>query len=548
MRRLLGSFVALTGALLAAACGSTSDTPDGAETAPVVAESAVTGCDVHPERSLEIVDRRVLDDAAKTAPGGAFAFMTTLGTFFAPGFDARSFLGEQFAPGRVRHAWPLTPDGRLDVTRAPYRLLAVVLRPEGTWTSLGELRLVFEAWSDGALGELVSIEYGIDWRKPAPGEAANAGAPATGAAAAARRAAWVAKWRSLEDEAFASPAYVDALASLVGAVTRDPTQLRTIAIEKSQSGPNGGVKFSSLGRGGWQGLQETNLANTPPSTWNARGFTWNSGGSCGGWSGGACSVTDPLPRLVQSAENDLYAGRFTIPNELRTRDVIGTKASAWGNAFAVPSGWTPERWERARRAFSRSTCDGCHGADTGTTTIHHVISQPTGDAKLSPFVRDQELPQRVVAYRATLCGPTSLPPGITPVADGTAIEVGAPCTTEGAIVSEPCGGGASTNKRYAVCVRDGARLVVSERTSCIDDRRPECSGGERGPTGACGKCGTKQDYCFDFRWNAGLCSNQGVCEAGTTNETTAGCAAGSARTQTCSATCRWGDFGACTPR
>lgn len=545
MKRFLGSFIALASATLAAACGSSPDTLNDRETPAASTESAVTGCDVHPERSLEIVSRNVLDDPARNATGGAFAFMTTLNTFFAPGFDARFFIGEQFAPGPVRHAWPLTPEGKLDVTSAPYRLLAVVLRPEGTWSSLGELRLVFEAWSDGALGELVSFEYGMDWRKPSPTEAANAGAPANGAAAAARRASWVATWRSLEDKPFGSPAYVDALASLVTAVTRDPAQLRTIAIEKMQNGPNGGVRFSSLGRGGWQGLQETNLANTPPATWNARGFTWNSGGSCGGWSGGACSVVDPLPRLVQSAENDLYAGSFTIPSDLRTRDIVGTKTSSWGKMFAAPTGWAPERWERARRAFSRATCDGCHGADTGTTSIQHVISQPTGDAKLSPFVRDQELPQRVVAYRAAICGPTALPAGITPVAAGAAIEVGATCTTEGAIVSETCGG---TNKRYAVCVRDGARLVLSERTSCIDDRRPECGNGERGPTVGCAKCGTKQDYCFDFRWNAGFCSNQGFCEAGATNDTTAGCAAGSARTQTCSATCRWEAFGACTPR
>ncbi|MBX3192138.1 MAG: hypothetical protein KF819_34435 [Labilithrix sp.] len=536
MKRSL-SILSLAVAGSLAACSSSHE-PDDVATA----ESAVSSCEVHPERSLVIVDRRVLDDAARTGPGGAFAFMSVLGTFFAPSFDATSLITEQFAPPRVRHHWPLTPEGKLDRTVAPYRLLGIVLRPEGTWSSLGELRLIFEAWNDGALGELVSFEYGIDWRKPAPTEAAGAPAPASGAAAAARRAAWVDAWRSLERNAFASTPYVDALASLVSAVTREPTQLRTIAIEKREGSPAGAFRFSSLGRGGWQGLQPTNVAGTPPSTWNTPGFTWSSGGGgCGGWSGGSCSVVDPLVRLVETGEQDLRRGSFVFPAELRARDVVGTKSSTWGAALPPPSGWAPDRWERARTILSRGTCDGCHGADTDNASVHHLIPQETGEAKLSAFLRDREIPQRVLAYRAALCGPTALPNGITPAT----IEVGGECATEGAVVSEACGG---ESKRYAVCVREGAKLVLSERTSCIDDRRPECTSGERGPEVACAKCGTKRDSCWDFRWSAGFCSNQGVCEPDETSDTTAGCAAGSVRTRLCTSTCRWTDYGVCTAR
>ena len=540
-RPILSSFVRLVPfaalATVAIACSSAT-APQGEEVA--TNESAATACEVHAERSLVIVDRGVLDSASPTSVGGAWHFSTVLGKLLAPNADARSFVSDAFAPPAVRHQWPLTPEGKLDLASAPYRLAAVILRPEGKWSSLGELRLVFEAYAGGTLGVLTSFELAMDWRKPPPGEPATAPLPTTLAEANARRDAWVAAWRSLETTPFGSAAYVAALASLTEAVTRQPDQLRIIGVETRQPSPSGSFRFTSFVRGGWLGLVASPLAGTPPPDWNAPGFTWNAGGSgCGGWSGGACSVLDPLVRLVESRETELYAGTFSFPPEVRAHDVVGTASSAWGTKLDPPSGWTPDRWQRARRALSRGTCDGCHGADTGTAG-QHIVPQPTGAAKLSAFMRDQELPQRVIAYRATLCGPSSLPSGVSELATG-GIVVGATCTPAGAVVSEPCGG---TGNRFAVCVNDGTKLVLSERTSCVDDRRPECGVGMTREE-PCERCGTRRDSCSDFRWS-GWCSTQGVCEPNAVDHTSAGCAApGTSRTRTCSATCKWAAYGTC---
>jgi hypothetical protein len=527
-------------ATVALACSS-SPAPTSEETESN--ESAATACEVHAERSLVIVDRGALDSPAPTSAGGAWHFATVLGSLLAPSADARSFVTDAFAPPAVRHQWPLTPEGKLDLAAAPYRLAAVILRPEGTWSSLGELRLVFEANAGGSLGVLTSFEYAMDWRKPPPGEPATAPAPTTLAEASARRAAWIAAWRSLETTPFGSAAYGSALASLTEAVTRQPGQLRIIGVETRQPSPAGSFRFTSFVRGGWLGLQASNLPGTPPSDWNTPGFTWNAGGNtCGGWSGGACSVADPLVHLVASRESELYAGTFSVPTELRAHDVIGSASSAWGTKLDPPSGWTQDRWQRARRALSRGTCDGCHGADTGTAG-QHIVPQATGAATLSAFVRDQELPQRQLAYRATLCGASSLPAGITELPAG-GIEVGASCSTAGAIVSEPCGG---TGKRFAVCVNDGAKLVLSERTSCIDERRPECASGVAREL-PCERCGTRRDACIDFRWSGGWCSTQGACEPNAVDHTTAGCATpGTSRARTCSTTCAWTAYGSCAP-
>ncbi len=559
MRRL--AFFALAASTIAAfACS----TPEDREVA--AAEDELGACNVSPERSLVITKGSVLGDATESAPGGAFHFATVLGALFdeaTSAYERERLLTDAFGGGSTANAWPLRPDGTRDPSRPPYRLVAIAFRPEGSGTTLGELRLVFEAWAGGSLGVLASFEYALDWSRPAPGEAADAARPADVAGATARRNAWIDAVRDLEKKPFAQPAYVAALASLTKAVTRKstgtegtvvPPRLRMIGIASRTDGADRWT-MTALTQDGWsKKLRATSLTRTPEASWNEPGTVWGSPPSgwgttpcaSGGWNGGgSCGVRDPLVTLIMRDEARVLDGTFELPSGAGTTSIVLQPGSTWGARLSRPDGWTEERWSRARSLFSRATCDGCHGADTGTT-LHHVAPQTTGDAVLSAFVREHEIPLRKVAYRAALCGAQAVG-AVTPLGgDGGAggIAVATTCTTKGEVFSEPCNGG----MRYAACVELGGKLVVSEKTACVAPVTISCVPGEK-KTEPCEKLGTRTSTCSaGYTWSPGWCANQKACEPGTTEKTSAGCAAGTTRTRTCGADGMWGSFSTtCAP-
>ncbi len=472
--RFLSSLAPIAVAVVMGACGA-----PGEEAGSGTIEQDTTACTVNASRSLVITNAAVLGAQAENAPGGSWHFSTVIDRLFsdsANAFVRGNAFEDAFASRSVRNAWPLLPDGKLDVAHAPFRLVAVVLRPEGNGY-LGELRLVYEAYAGGALGELVSLEYAMESSRPAPGEPANTPRPTTDAERSARRKAWIDAWRALEKTPFGTPAYVAALSSLTDAVTRktesfgrmEVPALRRVGIATRGERATQWTMTALERRNG--GLEPAPLTNTPPADWNDPGFTWKAttsgwgGSSCGGWAGGECSVRDPLVRIVERDESKLYDGTFVLPAELRAKEIPLTPESAWGTELRAPDGWTEDRWSRARSLFSRATCDGCHGPDTGTN-LHHVIPQPSGDAQLSAFVRDHELPIRTIAYKAALCGSNALSNVTELAANG--IQVAGACTNKGEVFSEPCNGG----RRYATCVELGGKLTVSERTGCIGNETP----------------------------------------------------------------------------
>jgi MYXO-CTERM domain-containing protein len=87
---------------------------------------------------------------------------------------------------------------------------------------------------------------------------------------------------------------------------------------------------------------------------------------------------------------------------------------------------------------------------------------------------------------------------------------------------------------------DALRIVPA--TTC------ECTAGDPDETRACARCGTQTrtcDGCHWPDWSTAECVDQGVCEAGATEEDAAGCEPGTARQRVCSATCAWGAWNDC---
>ncbi len=71
-----------------------------------------------------------------------------------------------------------------------------------------------------------------------------------------------------------------------------------------------------------------------------------------------------------------------------------------------------------------------------------------------------------------------------------------------------------------------------------------CTNGQMMDLGACARCGRNVQLCENNQWSAPMCVDQGVCEAGVTDQEA--CGNCGTRIRTCSTLCEWGTFGACS--
>ena len=144
-----------------------------------------TPCTVKSRRELEIRDVSVVDDPVRTGPGGAWTFGKLMENMAPTPADApamveamlSSFLSQQTVnsftlPPRFGVQQVLDsmrgPDGKLDLSRAPFRLLAIVNRidlndvHDVSATTAGEGRFVFGFAPFGqTLQATLIIEYSI---------------------------------------------------------------------------------------------------------------------------------------------------------------------------------------------------------------------------------------------------------------------------------------------------------------------------------------------------------------------------------------------------
>jgi hypothetical protein len=340
------------------------------------AVEAPAGCHVVPSRELLIRHVSVVDDPVRTAAGGAWTFGRLMNRVAASEAQApelvervlRSFTERQtingfevdarpFMKSVVLDAWPRTDDGRLDLSRAPMRLLAIAHRldlADFAKGRVGEGRFVFGVLGrDGAsLLFTLILEYAL-----------------AGSSEADQRD-WALAIHALSSAAFPSEEYNAALQELTERYTTRgaaPTRPNGSALIRLRTNEN------SLGRDGrWEmrefrlspdtkRLEPAPLEQTPDVSFNG---------------------TSGLARFIEANRADVLRETHQVPASLEgapfQAGALINKLDYW-RATGVVS-------EELRHKFSLNTCDGCHGGETSTSFFHVFPRNAGRPSVLSTFL------------------------------------------------------------------------------------------------------------------------------------------------------------------
>lgn len=367
----------LFGSLAALGCGDRLDSePQGL---PGEAQQALVG-DIAAQKELLITDLSVVNDVKRTTGNGAWSFGKLM-TDMAGAQDAATFVENWLrtwerdfsANGAVAAArpnvnatlldsWPRKADGKLDLTKAPFRLLAIVHRPDlrnvaAAPFQAGEGRFVF-----GALGPTgTPLSFTLILEYSLPGKDAKA------------IRAWAESFHKLGSKPFGS-GFNDQLQALTdGFAKKDKCgdRVNKSCINQVRSNE---VSLSSAG---------LDPANTPSTKlWELREFRLAPSGALAlhpvaqtpdiSFKG-----TGALTDFINANSAAIIAGKHSLPTNLQ-----GPSAAAPKGAFLSGDGIDDSN---ARFRFAFSTCDGCHTTETGTSFLHIRNRAADAPSVLSAF-------------------------------------------------------------------------------------------------------------------------------------------------------------------
>jgi hypothetical protein len=364
MRRLRTPWYALALTLSISACGPAEE--------EAVDTDALTCSAVSTNKELMITNLSVVNDSVRTrwtgsftnASDGAWHFGRLMSQMAPAGTDASEFvrtwlrqiasdrtINGQIVPGRpaindIIAAWPKRADGRLDLTRPPMRLLAIVNRMDLRNLAkgrAGEGRFVFGVLD--AAGNPLSFTVILEYNLPASTDA--------------ELLAWADRWHNLGTLTLGSSEYRLALQRVTDRFARRNaapdringsaiSQVRTNEIALAFPWELREFRLNSTGQ-----LRETTVAQSPAN---------------------ALDQTTTLRDWVNQNEARLLAGTHVVP--LSFAGAPFRAASSFNNIdFWSAAGI---RNNDARHALSLNTCNGCHGAETSTGFLH-----------IAPRTRDQ---------------------------------------------------------------------------------------------------------------------------------------------------------------
>lgn len=265
----------------------------------------------------------------------------------------------------VLNPWLAASGGaRLDLTRAPFRLLAIVNRidlRDLSRGSAGEGRFVFGVLGAGGavLQFTVILEYNL---------------PATTAADVRR---WADDFHALGALPRGGPAYNQALENITN---------RFAGRNVAPGRPNG----SSINQ-----VRSNEIALAP--VWELREFTLTPAGQL---RSSPVMLTADLPinntptlaNFINNNTAALLAGTHGVPATFNGVPFLAGSAITPGGLFWNAPGITNNE---ARFRFSINTCNGCHAGETGTPFLH-VAPRPAGvPAQLSTFLTGKVQPDPV---------------------------------------------------------------------------------------------------------------------------------------------------------
>ncbi|WP_140631695.1 choice-of-anchor X domain-containing protein [Methylibium rhizosphaerae] len=293
---------------------------------------------------------------------------------------------------RLLDNWPRLGNGKLDLARAPFRLLAIVNRQDLRGNTLygsgdaGEARLVFGALNCKLAGPpfipqampfTVIFEYGIR----------------RNGCFAVRD--WARQWRALGSLALGSPAYNTALQALTDQFTlrdADPSKLpnrSAINQVRTNEFALGNTFFETfwqlresklqLNKGPFAGrLMHDTVAQTPDRS---------------------LQNSPAVGDFVNQHESAILAGKHEVPLTYPgTAPFRGGHIDPGAGFIWSPPGVTnPE----ARHMFSLATCSGCHTGSTDTGFLHIKPRMLGAEAKLSDFLTGNNMPKNIDGVQRT---------------------------------------------------------------------------------------------------------------------------------------------------
>ncbi|MCA1828464.1 MAG: hypothetical protein LC689_16190 [Myxococcales bacterium] len=350
---------------------------------------------IDPYRELVIVDSSVVLDArASNGADGAWSFRRTIEQLTPAGMTPsrvaenwlRSFRVSDVAgrsvddrPGAdgLLSAWPRAADGSLDLSRAPFRLIAIASRLDLISSPNGEGRLVY-GLVDPATGDPGLMSVAFEYALPSLGTAND-------------RQAWAARWHALAARPFGGD-YNAALQALTDAFAK-PVALAQVRTNEASFGSP------------WE-LREWKLASDGlRPAWTAQNPDQSLDGS------------EALAQFIVDHAQDVKAGRADLPKEMLAGTALET------GAWRFPD--DPRIDESLRHAFAMQTCNGCHSTETFSAQgffhlnpLRPIKPGSDGRDRLSEFLRGPELQRRADHLAQLVAGvtgegtgqPTDLPP------------------------------------------------------------------------------------------------------------------------------------------
>jgi hypothetical protein len=343
---------------------------------------------VKPANSLVITHGGVVNDSTRTFnpctntgnPAGVWTF-NHLMTQMANGTTTPALFTEQWlklwtvnqsingwtVPARtamqtqILNTWPRV-NGQLDMTKAPFKLVAIVNRLDlgkGTGpvgysggrggSNGGELRFVFAAVNRTGTCTtqplLIIFEYGVP--KSACSEVRT----------------WAQQWLNLSSLTLGASVYNTALTNLT----------QQVVMANAAPGKQNGNAINQIRTNDFM------LA----SPWELREFSFNSASANPHLLKERTTVLTPgdslnnsstLANFINSSTPGILANNYGVPNTFLSAPFLGanpkvpTPASTWWKAPGISN--------QARHKFSLNTCNSCHGRETLTNFTH--ISQTGG--------------------------------------------------------------------------------------------------------------------------------------------------------------------------
>ncbi|MFO0725614.1 MAG: hypothetical protein U1E65_17655 [Myxococcota bacterium] len=257
----------------------------------------------------------------------------------------------------VINSWPKLPNGKLDLTKAPLRLLAIVDRLDLRNLAAGkagEGRFVFGVLDSAGnpLQFTVILEYNL------PGSTQ------------ADVNTWAARWHALGTLALGTPAYNAALQAITDGfagpnlVPSKPNGSSISQVRSNEIALSFPWQLREFGLNANGNLVERTVAQTPQGTLD-----------------GSTKIRD----FVNQNQAAILAGTFTVPLSFEGAPF---RAGAILNNidFWSAPGITNNN---ARQQFSLNTCNGCHGAETQTAFLQISPRLPGSAAALSGFLRGE---------------------------------------------------------------------------------------------------------------------------------------------------------------